>query len=95
MLIDEEWADILREFEWTSASASTVRRKSTTSIGFDFKGRGTHAETVRGIELLRAAEIDPGLIVVCNPGTDPERVVSYVCARRARHPDSRGQLARP
>jgi uncharacterized protein len=43
-----------------------------------FKGEGTHAETIRGLQLLRSAGIEPGLIIVCNPGTDPERVMAYV-----------------
>jgi len=44
----------------------------------DFKGRGTHADTLRGIEFLRAEGIEPGLISVCNPHTDPEQILSYV-----------------
>ena len=44
----------------------------------DFNGRGTHADTLRGLAYLRAADIEPGLISVCNPSTDPERVPSYV-----------------
>jgi uncharacterized protein len=31
-----------------------------------------------GIEFLRAEGIEPGLISVCNPHTDPEQILSYV-----------------
>ncbi len=44
----------------------------------DFKGRGTHADVLRGIDHLRAGGIDPGLITVCNPSTDPEEILSFV-----------------
>jgi uncharacterized protein len=44
----------------------------------DFKGRGTLAATLRGLDRLRAAGIEPGLISVCNPATDPQRVVAYI-----------------
>jgi hypothetical protein len=44
----------------------------------DFKGRGTLAQTLQGLERLRAAGLEPGLISVCNPGTDPERVLAFV-----------------
>jgi uncharacterized protein len=78
MLIDEEWADFFSELEVDVSVSLDGPPEIHDKYRLDFKGQGTHAETVRGIKLLRAAEIEPGLIVVCNPGTDPERVVSYV-----------------
>src|SRR5262245_28159888 len=44
----------------------------------DFKGRGTLALTLRGIDRLQATGIEPGLISVCNPSTDPELIVAYI-----------------
>jgi hypothetical protein len=43
-----------------------------------FQGRGTLAPTLRGIDCLRAAGIEPALISVCSPSTDPERVLTYI-----------------
>jgi uncharacterized protein len=78
MLIDEEWADILSESGVGVSVSLDGPPEVHDKYRLDFNGRGTHAETVRGLELLRGAGVDPGLIVVCNPATDPERVVTYV-----------------
>lgn len=78
ILIDEEWVEIFREFEVDVSVSLDGPPEIHDKYRVGFKGEGTHAETVRGLALLRAADIEPGLIVVCNPATDPERVVSYV-----------------
>jgi uncharacterized protein len=78
ILVDEEWANLFR----TNDVQVTVSLDGPPEINdkyrVDFKGRGTIAATLRGIDCLRAAGIDPGLISVCNPSTDPERVLAYV-----------------
>jgi uncharacterized protein len=78
ILLDEEWANLFR----TNGVQVTVSLDGPPEINdkyrVDFKGRGTIAATLRGIDCLRAAGIDPGLISVCNPSTDPERVLAYV-----------------
>jgi uncharacterized protein len=78
ILLDEEWAHLFR----TNDVQVTVSLDGPPEINdkyrVDFKGRGTIAATLRGIDCLRAAGIDPGLISVCNPSTDPERVLAYV-----------------
>jgi uncharacterized protein len=78
ILVDEEWANLFR----TNGVQVTVSLDGPPEINdkyrVDFKGRGTIAATLRGIDCLRAAGIDPGLISVCNPSTDPERVLAYV-----------------
>jgi hypothetical protein len=68
ILVDDEWAARSRPMTEVTA-ASTVRLTSTTGSG-RFRGRGTLAATLRGIGRLRAAGIEPGLISVCNPGTE-------------------------
>jgi uncharacterized protein len=78
MLIDEEWADIFSQFGVDVSVSLDGPPEIHDKYRLDFHGQGTHAETVRGIKLLRAANIEPGLIVVCNPATNPESVVSYV-----------------
>jgi uncharacterized protein len=44
----------------------------------DHKGRGTHADVLSGLETLRAGGVEPGIITVCNPATDPEQIISFV-----------------
>jgi uncharacterized protein len=78
ILIDDEWAAILRAHDVQVSVSLDGPPDIHDTYRIDFKGRGTHADTLGGIAHLRAAGIEPGLIVVCNPATDPERVVSYV-----------------
>jgi uncharacterized protein len=78
MLIDAEWVEIFQAHDVDVSVSLDGPPEIHDKYRIDFKGRGTHAETMRGIGLLRAAGMEPGLIVVCNPSTDPERVVSYV-----------------
>jgi uncharacterized protein len=78
ILIDREWTEIFNKY----AVDVTVSLDGPPDIHdkyrVDFKGEGTHAQTLDGIGWLRGAGIEPGLIVVCNPATDPERVLAYV-----------------
>jgi len=78
ILIDKEWVDIFEEFGVDVSVSLDGPPDVHDKYRLGFKGEGTHAETIRGLQLLRAAGTEPGLIIVCNPGTDPERVVSYV-----------------
>lgn len=78
MLIDEKWAGILRDYGVDVSVSIDGPPDIHDRYRIDFKGQGTHAETLRGIGLLRDAGLEPGIIVVCNPATDPERVISYV-----------------
>jgi len=78
ILIDAEWADILHEHAVEVSISLDGPPDIHDKYRIDFKGLGTHAETIRGLELLRAKGMQPGLIVVCNPKEDAERVLSYV-----------------
>ena len=78
ILIDKEWAEIFVEYEIGISVSVDGPPDIHDANRIDFKGKGTHADTIRGIEHLRAAGIEPGLISVCNPATDPERIIAYV-----------------
>jgi uncharacterized protein len=78
ILIDAEWARIFRDYAVDVSVSLDGPADIHDKYRIGFKGEGTHADTLRGIERLRAVGIEPGLIVVCNPNTDPERVLSYV-----------------
>lgn len=78
ILIDPEWAQILTKYE-VSVSVSVDGPPDIHDANrVDFKGKGTHAETLQGIAHLRAVGCEPGLISVCNPATDPRRILAYV-----------------
>ncbi len=78
ILIDEEWANLLKAEDISVTVSLDGPPEINDKYRVDFKGRGTLADTLRGLACLRAVGIDPGLISVCNPATDPERVVAFV-----------------
>ena len=78
ILVDPEWTDILNRYDIYVTVSLDGPPEIHDKSRVDFKGRGTHADVVRGIECLRAGGIEPGLITVCNPSTDPEQILSYV-----------------
>ena len=80
ILIDEEWTGIFNAYDVAVSVSVDSPPEIHDRYRVDFNGRGTHADTLRGLAYLRAANIEPELISVCNPSTDPERVLSYVVA---------------
>lgn len=78
ILIDQEWCDIFNRYDVSVSVSLDGPPDINDKHRVDFDGRGTHAETLRGIERLRANGIEPGLISVCNPATDPAAVLRYV-----------------
>src|SRR4029453_14545447 len=78
ILIDEEGAGILNAYGVEVSVSLDGPPDIHDRYRVDFKGRGTHADTLRGIACLRAAGVEPGLISVCNPSPAPARGLSYV-----------------
>jgi uncharacterized protein len=77
ILIDDEWADILKTYDVRVGVSLDGPAEINDRHRVDHKGHGTHAETLAGIARLRENGIEPGLISVCNPATDPERILAY------------------
>jgi uncharacterized protein len=78
ILIDEEWTSLFKAHDVSVTISLDGPPDINDRHRVDFKGRGTLAATLRGLDCLRAAGIEPGLISVCNPSTDPERIVAYI-----------------
>ncbi len=78
ILVDEEWAEILKTYNINVSVSIDGPPEIHDKTRIDFKGKGTHAQTLKGIANLRAVGIDPGIISVCNPATDPEVLVDYI-----------------
>jgi uncharacterized protein len=78
ILIDEEWTSLFKAHDVNVTVSLDGPPEINDKQRVDFKGRGTLAATLRGLDCLRAAGIEPGLISVCNPSTDPERIVAYI-----------------
>ena len=78
MLIDEQWAKILKDHEIAVSVSIDGPPEIHDKYRLDMKGKGTHAQTIAGVEHLTKAGIAPGFISVCNPETDPEVLLRYV-----------------
>jgi uncharacterized protein len=78
ILIDDEWTDLFKAHDVSVTISLDGPPDINDKQRVDFKGRGTLAATLQGLDHLRAAGIEPGLISVCNPSTDPERIVAYI-----------------
>lgn len=78
VLIDDEWAQILKKYQVNASVSIDGPPEIHDKYRIDFKGLGTHAGTVKGIEALRAVGHEPGIISVCNPTTDPEKLLAYI-----------------
>lgn len=78
ILVDAEWVEIFKTHGVVVSVSLDGPAEIHDQVRLDFKGRGTHAETLRGLKLLRDADLEPGLISVANPKTDPAKVLAYI-----------------
>jgi uncharacterized protein len=78
ILVDDEWIELFKTHDVDVSVSLDGPAEINDKYRVDFKGRGTLKQTLQGLDRLRAADLAPGLISVCNPGTDPERVLAFV-----------------
>jgi uncharacterized protein len=78
ILIDKEWTEIFKAYEVGVSISVDGPPDIHDANRIDFHGKGTHAATLAGIDCVREAGIEIGLISVCNPATDPERILAYI-----------------
>jgi uncharacterized protein len=78
ILVDDEWIVLFKAHDVDVSVSLDGPAEINDKYRVDFKGGGTLAQTLEGLDRLRAADLAPGLISVCNPGTDPERVLEFV-----------------
>jgi uncharacterized protein len=77
VLIDDEWAALLRHYRVGTtvsidgpAAAHDARRP-------DLLGRGTHAQTLRGVAHLREMGMEPGILAVADLASRPADTLAY------------------
>jgi uncharacterized protein len=78
ILIDAEWVALFKTHNVSVTVSLDGPPEINDRYRIDFKGGGTLARTLAGIACLRAGGVEPGLISVANPSTDPERVLDFV-----------------
>jgi uncharacterized protein len=77
VLIDAEWAELLRAGRVAVTVSIDGPRATHDRNRVDFRGRGTFERAIAGLEILRAAGVDPAVLAVCNPADDPEDVAAF------------------
>jgi uncharacterized protein len=78
ILIDAEWVDIFKKYGVDITVSIDGPEDIHDKYRVGLKGEATHKDTLEGIATLRAGGMEPGIIVVCNPASDPERILSFV-----------------
>jgi len=77
VLVSDEWALFFREHEVQSAVSIDGPAAVHDRWRPKLNGRGSHAEAVRGFRRLREAGLDPGIIAVCDPSSDPVETLRF------------------
>jgi uncharacterized protein len=78
ILIDREWAEIFKTYDIAVSISIDGPAEIHDKYRVDFKGKGTHAATMRGWDILHEGGVDAGVIAVCNPATDPEKLLAFI-----------------
>jgi uncharacterized protein len=78
MLVDEEWAELLRDFDVDVGVSLDGPSEINDRRRVDFEGSGTHARTLRGIALLQQAEVRLGVLAVCDPSTNARLILRHL-----------------
>jgi uncharacterized protein len=66
-LIDDEWVEVLRRHRTSVGVSLDGPPVVHDAVRVDHAGRGSYAGTIRGLERLRAAGLDPGVLCVIKP----------------------------
>jgi len=77
ILVDEEWARVFRYYGISVALSIDGPAPIHDANRIDAKGLGTHARVLRGLTHLRQRGLEPAVLAVCDPESDPEGVCEY------------------
>ncbi|WP_254920704.1 radical SAM protein [Blastococcus mobilis] len=70
-LVDDEWARIFRQYRIGVTLSIDGDREVHDARRIDHRGAGTYDRVVAALGTLRAAGVEPGVLAVCDPATDP------------------------
>ena len=77
VLIDNEWASVLRFFRISPTLSIDGPREVHDAQRVDHGGHGSYDKTVAALTILRRFGMEPGILAVCRPSDDPEDVVGH------------------
>jgi uncharacterized protein len=76
-LIDVEWALILHYFKVSVTLSIDGPAIIHDRTRLDHKGRGSHSGAIAALRLLREYTLEPGVLAVCDPNSNPEEITRY------------------
>ena len=76
-LIDCEWASIFRAYRIDPTLSIDGPKRIHDQERVDFRGRGTYDRVLNALTVLREFGIEPGVLAVCDPSSDPEEVANH------------------
>jgi uncharacterized protein len=77
VLLDDEWAILLRVFNVHPTLSIDGPATIHDAGRVDHAGRGSYDKVMNGLRALRARGIEPGVLAVCEPDSDPEIVTRH------------------
>jgi uncharacterized protein len=105
LLVDDEWAAILRDFNCSVGISLDGSREVHDRQRVDSRGGGTFDSVVQSVRTLQEHDIPVGLIAVCDPSSDPRQLLELfvdqlgvtdfnVLVPDATHQDAPASIAR-
>lgn len=76
-LINENWCEVIQKYGVGITVSIDGPKNINDSRRIDRKGFGAFEDTLRGINLLRSYNIDPGFIAVCDPSSSGREVYDF------------------
>lgn len=77
VLIDDEWASIFRYFRISPTISLDGPKDINDARRQDHAGRGSYDRIVRALEILREHGMEPGMLAVCDPASNPDVIASH------------------
>jgi uncharacterized protein len=77
ILVDQEWARLFRTFRVGVTVSIDGPEWVHNKYRLNFQGHGTFHETITALNVLRSDGIEPGVIAVCNPHSDPGEICNF------------------
>lgn len=76
-LIDNEWISIFRYFDIKPTISIDGTKEIHDTRRIDFFGKGTYDKVITSIKLLQMNHIEPGILAVCDPTSDPKIICDH------------------
>lgn len=77
LLVDDEWVALLKQYNVSTTLSIDGPAGINDKRRLDFSGKGTLGGTLAALHRMRQGGIEPGILAVCDPSSDPVQVLQY------------------